>query len=498
MKHHLKIIITALFLSISLFAQKDLEETITMESEIMGETRELQIILPDNFSKEKSYPVVYVTDGETRTNKVKSITDFIKYAKMMPESIIVGIINIDRKRDFTPTKAVPFSVSGNANNFVLYLEEEVKPFVIKNYGVNHKHILTGHSLGGLLTMYTLLTKPNLFDGYLASDPSFWWDNQFINELAKKKLPNLKGEQQVLFINGREGKPMGEMGITNMEKVLKEFAPKTLDWKVISYPNETHTSVVLKGFYDGLRFIEEDYVSNNINFHPRNVHFVKDKPLMLFCMQENIKGFHYTLNGNEPTEKDSLCTNQILIKEEGVFKYRKSTKRVKSTSAKTIPIKLSNPIKPENIVTINLQKGLTYKYYEGYFNSLTKFKKETPVKKGTVTTSFEIESIAKTSNFAFEYNGYYEVKASGYHYFMTKRGLKIEFSLGKEMLLDYDKSRDENLESSAVVYLEKGFHPIKIKYLGSTKNKKLTLDVYIPNVSKGGPEPMSFSSFFHKK
>lgn len=245
-------------LSTSVFSQKEMGKTITMDSEILGEIRELQIILPNDFRpKEKSYSVIYVTDGEKRTHMVKSVTDFIKYAKMMPQSIIVGIINIDRVRDFTPSNIKKSPTSGKAALFLNYLEREVKPYVINNYGDNNKHILTGHSLGGLFTMYSFLMKPTLFDGYVASDPSFWWDNESLNILAKKNLPNLKGENQVLFINGREGKPMKQMGITNIETTLKKYAPDHLEWKVISYPNETHTSVVFKGYYDGLRFLEKN-------------------------------------------------------------------------------------------------------------------------------------------------------------------------------------------------------------------------------------------------
>lgn len=253
----LKIITLLLLLSTDVFSQKQLGKTVTMDSEILGESRELHIILPDDFNpEERSYTVIYVTDGEKRTNMVKSVADFIKYAKMMSQSIIVGIINIDRERDFTPTNMERRPTSGKAALFLSYLEKEVKPYVINNYGNNNKHILTGHSLGGLFSMYTFLMKPTLFDGYVASDPSFWWDNEYLNILAKNNLPNLKGVQHVLFINGREGEPMNRMGITNMETTLKKYAPDHLDWKVNSYPNETHTSVVFKGYYDGLRYLEQ--------------------------------------------------------------------------------------------------------------------------------------------------------------------------------------------------------------------------------------------------
>lgn len=139
--------------------------------------------------------------------------------------------------------------------------------------------------------------------------------------------------------------MNQMGISKMKSVLETYAPNNLDWKVTSYPKETHTSVVFKGFYDGIRFIEEDYLNKKTSFHPRNVNFVKGKPVMLFYMNDNIEHLHYTFNSKEPTKKDSLYKGRpIIIKNEGVFKSKKITKRLESTKVEEILIKSSSPTK----------------------------------------------------------------------------------------------------------------------------------------------------------
>lgn len=468
-----------------------------MESKIMGETRELQIILPDNFSKKKSYSVIYVTDGEKRTTMTKSITDFIKYAKMMPESIIVGIINIDRSRDFTPTNTGFHKTSGNAGVFIKYLEEEVKPYVIANYGINNKHILTGHSLGGLFAMYTLLTKAELFDGYVASDPSFWWDNEFINEFAKTKLPTLKGKQHILYINGRDGEPMKGMGIANMKEMLGKYAPKNLDWIVKSYPDETHTSVVLKGYYDGLRFVEEDYVNDKIIFHPRNVNYVKGNPVMLF-LDGGAENVYYTLNGNEPTKEAMLYNNVAMINEEAVFKFKKITKRSQATKAKEIAIKLATPVVAEKINPKKLKKGLKYKYYEDITNKSLINKETKPAETGVLTNSFGLKKFSKDKSFVCKYDGYFEAKTTGYHYFLLDADDDFQLYLKDQLLLDFNKKRDARLKSSAVVYLKKGMHKIKINYSQKEKNKKINLQLYMPIIMKNGPKKVSFNSFFYKK
>lgn len=483
-------------LSTLLCAQKDFGETITTESKIMGETRELQIILPENFNpNQKSYSVIYVTDGERRTTITKSITDFMKYAKMTSDVVIVGIINVDRNRDFTPTKMEKrYPTSGGADTFIKYLEEEVKPFVVKNYGKNNKHILTGHSFGGLFSMYTFLTNPTLFDAYVSSDPSFWWDDQFLNKLAKEKLPNLKGEQHVLFINGRDGIPFERMGIAGMKSVLEEYAPASLDWKLTSYPNETHTSVLLKGYYDGLRFVEEDYLNNNISFHPKNVQLVKDKPVILFLLS-NENGVHYTTNGKEPTKIDATYKEPVVISEPGIFKYKKPSKRA-SNKVHEIPIKLSNPIQPEKKLTSKLKNGLVYTFYEGDYKDLSQLNQKRPTKKGITTTAFGLKDFDSDFYFICEYNGYYKVEKSGYHYFIVKGGEQIQVELANQLLLDYDSKRDNYIESSAVLYLEKGFHPISIKYL-QKDSRKISLKRYVPNLGMEDTAKIPFEVLYHQ-
>lgn len=491
----LKIIGFFLLLSTAVFAQKDLGKTITMESEILGETRELQIVLPDDFKpEEKRYSVIYVTDGEKRTNMTKSVTDFIKYAKMMPESIIVGIINIDRRRDFTPSKIEGSPTSGKAALFLSYLEKEVKPYIISNYGSKNRHILTGHSLGGLFSMYTFLTKPTLFDAYIASDPSFWWDNEFMHSLAKKNLTNLKGEQHVLFINGRDGDPMNTMGIATMRSILEKHAPDNLDWKVTSYPNETHTSVVFKGYYDGLRFVEQEYSNNNIAFHPRNANMVKDKPIMMF-VKGNTEGLYYTINGDEPTETATKYKKFILADTPGVVKVKKISKRKNGPKAKSIEVKLSSPIKAITGKEVKkLKNGLAYEYYEGSWDKLPNFKSLKSTEKGEAS-SFELKAYPRTINFGCTFDGYFEAKTAGYYYFIVKAGEGLKFYIGDFLVVDYNKIREKKLEASGVVYLEKGLHPVTMEYFQKENKKKIDFKFFVPGVTKG-IQKMPFDLFYH--
>lgn len=77
----------------------------------MNETRTLNIYIPDSYNKnpKTAYPVIYLLDGSANEDfiHVTGLVQFLTMIQKMPESIIVGIANVDRKRDFTfPTTNV--------------------------------------------------------------------------------------------------------------------------------------------------------------------------------------------------------------------------------------------------------------------------------------------------------------------------------------------------------------------------------------------------------
>ena len=76
---------------------------ISFESKVLNEKRTLLVSLPKNFKKDESYPVVYFLDGEVMTTMAAGQVDYLSRAyQVIPQLIIVGIVNTDRMRDLTP------------------------------------------------------------------------------------------------------------------------------------------------------------------------------------------------------------------------------------------------------------------------------------------------------------------------------------------------------------------------------------------------------------
>ena len=82
-------------------------KTFKIKSQLLGESRDLNIYLPLGYTQDslKTYPVIYLLDGSKDEDfiLVSGIVQFgsFSWINIIPETIIVGIENLDRKRDFT-------------------------------------------------------------------------------------------------------------------------------------------------------------------------------------------------------------------------------------------------------------------------------------------------------------------------------------------------------------------------------------------------------------
>ena len=178
-------------------------ETLEFYSEELEETRKLNVYLPLGYDKNdsKAYPVIYLLDGsiEDGFTYISGLAQFCASTlKTLPESIIVGVVNVDRKRDYTyPSRnqddIIHFSTSGKSGKFIDFIDKELLPLITEEYNTNGHRTIIGQAFGGLLATEILLTETELFDNYIIISPSLWWDNAFlvtantINISAKTKI-----------------------------------------------------------------------------------------------------------------------------------------------------------------------------------------------------------------------------------------------------------------------------------------------------------------------
>ncbi|HET8838405.1 MAG TPA: alpha/beta hydrolase-fold protein [Flavobacteriaceae bacterium] len=209
-------------------------ETVSFPSKILNENRVLNIYLPHGYSEDasKKYPVIYLLDGSMDEDflHIAGLVQFgsFSWINMVPETIVVGISNIDRKRDFTypstdEAYVKKYPTTGKSEVFISFLEKEVQPFIQTNYSISDEKTLIGQSLGGLLATEILFKKPDLFDNYIIVSPSLWYDYE---SLLKIKPVDYNSKKNIFVAVGEEGDIMKRVANELYEKLKANKSKKT--------------------------------------------------------------------------------------------------------------------------------------------------------------------------------------------------------------------------------------------------------------------------------
>lgn len=231
-------------------------------STALEEDRILNIYLPEGYGEDTTrYPVIYLLDGSYNEDflHICGLVQFLTMIEVMPKTIVVGIANVDRKRDFTfPTTIAQdkkdFPTTGGSAQFIQFIATELQPYIKARFRTNGTKTIIGQSLGGLLATEILLKQPLLFDNYLIVSPSLWWDGQsLLNSAADLLSKQVDKAAQVIVCVGNEGKIM-ERDAADLTNVLQKEGYSKGQVKFVSLPKETHATILHRAAYRGLELL----------------------------------------------------------------------------------------------------------------------------------------------------------------------------------------------------------------------------------------------------
>lgn len=216
--------------------------------------RPVDIWLPDGYSDQKKYAVLYMHDGQmlfdakTTWNKQEWKAD--EWAgKLQKEGktkdfIIVAPHNINKIRwnDYYPEKTMDYmpkavrdslinaaKAKGTntdlyADEYLKFLTQELKPYIDKNYSVltdRENTVVSGSSMGGLISMYAISEYPNVYGA--AACISTHWPGAFVYEgnpmpasifaYMKEKVPS-PGKHRFYF----------DYGTKTLDQYYPQYAP----------------------------------------------------------------------------------------------------------------------------------------------------------------------------------------------------------------------------------------------------------------------------------
>jgi hypothetical protein len=247
-------------------------EQFTLASKyVAGENYVIQIGLPSGyFSANKSYPVLYVLDGDKSFGMTKEIADWLMWSNEIKDIIVVGISYGQgmeswwnkRARDYTHCNDTVsakgwFKNTGGADNFLKFMKNELFPAINKNYRTNKDSVtIMGISFGGMLSTYVLFTQTEMFNGYIIIAPPLSWNYKSIFKLEAEYFSNHKELNKTVFIaygtlDDKEliinptDKFINNIQLRNYEGL--KFVPQIFE-------GETHISVYSTALTNGLKTI----------------------------------------------------------------------------------------------------------------------------------------------------------------------------------------------------------------------------------------------------
>lgn len=246
--------ITILFIGCANSSQKKdpipVHDEFKIKSKQVGETRTINVWTPEEYKTSiDSLPVMYMADGgiidEDFPHIANTLAELIK-SKSIPPMILVGIANTQRRRDLTgPTEVEKDKeiapVVGGSEKFRAFIKVELFPEINKRYRTTNKKSIIGESLSGLFVVETFLLTPEMFDNYIAFDPSIWWNNHYVVRTAKEHLTNFPKKEKRIWFAGSSAEDISQY-TNDLAEIFKTENFSNINWKYSPEPKEKHNTI----------------------------------------------------------------------------------------------------------------------------------------------------------------------------------------------------------------------------------------------------------------
>lgn len=224
-------------------------ETFKIQSKQIDEERTINVWTPIDYkTTSDSLPVMYMADGgvkEDFPHIANTLAELIKEKKIKP-LILVGIENTQRRRDLTGFTEVEKDkeiapVVGGSEKFRAFIKDELFPEIDKKYRTKNEKSIIGESASGLFVMETFFLTPEMFDNYIAFDPSLWWNNHYLVRTAKEHLTKFPTtEKRVWFAssNAEDVSPYTK----ELAGIFKTENYPNIKWNFSDEPKEKHNTI----------------------------------------------------------------------------------------------------------------------------------------------------------------------------------------------------------------------------------------------------------------
>lgn len=236
----------------------------------------LIVNIPPDYHKDSIYPVLYYLDAWWLYGHVTGSYGTHYLTKEKKGVILVGISSVgdevdwnrQRNLDFTPTaydnelmkidmntKGIKLdeTSTGFADSFLSFLESDIINFIENKYFIDSSsRSLLGHSFGGLIAYYTMISKNHLFQNYVLVSPAVWWNKN--EQITSANLSKVSKASKVFMVDGEEESGLLLRGVDKLVGLLNENKNTLLELNYHRYPDKDHITILPVGIFDALEYL----------------------------------------------------------------------------------------------------------------------------------------------------------------------------------------------------------------------------------------------------
>jgi len=213
----------------------DFEFLRAFESKILGNKRQIAIYLPPAYKAKpkKKFPVLYMHDGNNLFDQatafmgveweVDETAQALIENGFMDDAIIVGVANtMARMDEYTPCESTQYG-GGRGDDYLRFLSDELMPVINRKFrtktGPKNTGIM-GSSLGGLISLYAAIRKPEVFGLIGSISPSLWWADRY---MANEFVPSQKKPEVKIWMDMGTREGMSRDGVSQALKDTREMS-----------------------------------------------------------------------------------------------------------------------------------------------------------------------------------------------------------------------------------------------------------------------------------
>ena len=207
--------------------------------------------------------------------------------------------------------------------------------------------------------------------------------------------------------------------------------------------------------------------------------VKDKPLTVLFVNDDLRSIHYTTDGTQPTEASAQPNAKVSITNPGTLTATAICKRERYSKTATGHFTLGTTWPASAKIKNAVAGGLHYDYYEGSWDSLPDFKKLKPAQSGKTGKEFDLSKLPRQHNFAVVQQGQLEAPTEGYYLFGIACDGAARLYIDGKLVIDYSMDHQAHKFKSYVLPFAKGFYSVRIEYFQQKGNPSLEFAYFKP-------------------